>query len=727
MLCQISDQAPANQDQLHLVQVIWRDGDHVPARICKKDANHWPGQQWGQLTVTGMQQHHALGALLFKKYAIQAELLNTTYSSSELHIRTVDLNRTITSATSNALGMFYDDSNLVTGLDYPNNKDWPKGYLPIPVHMIEQQTDHVRSTAPNEVLSKSNEVLKSTEIVITKRTGQLSMLLSLDSECARRRYLINDVLRKSKQFTETEQKAQAFLDELSKICGEKVTLTDVPFLMNSYRIERSQGRMPLLSRERYQKLQPIENLLNNYMNGKGIEGIQDIDLSVELPKVRAGGLLWQILNRMDAKVKCLNSATDKKTKECKYLDKLKYYAYSVAGNMFDAFMATAHLETPSAQNRTSDASAILFEFWTTAEGVNAIKVFYVDCPTSDFKSLNPQICNGTAKDFCVLDEFKKKMQPYNPGDIDALCSQVPSSYQNTKSQSVRASEQEIQSLAIDKQQEELNSTAADAAGRKRELIFVHAAWRHGDRTPKSICPNDRDNQASTWRKGHGDTTVLGMQEQQQLGALIYNEYAVKNKFLSATYNSAELYVRAVDLNRTLTSAQSNLLGMYYNRPNQDNLYPHEAAWPKGYFPIPIHTVNMATDYVSSVMTTHQVSDPHAICARKNDLLALQWKTEKVTEFVKNNQEFLKEVSNVCGAPLTIKNISVAVDTMFVEKKLFRITALISSGIYAGAFYLDSVNETFHGYNLRVDLATIADQMFSIGEHQQNGMYVDPRP
>ncbi|VDK19904.1 unnamed protein product, partial [Anisakis simplex] len=213
---------------------IWRDGDHVPARICKNDANHWPGQQWGQLTVVSrallINSDLTLGSnhLSILTQRTESEPFQTRHF--QLHIRTVDLNRTITSATSNALGMFYDDSNLVAGLDYPNKKDWPKGYLPIPVHMIEQQTDHVRSTAPNEVLSKSNEALKSTEIVITKRTVisleeqssssievqfrsdrnccRIFQLLSLDSECARRRYLINDVLRKSKEFTETEQKAQ---------------------------------------------------------------------------------------------------------------------------------------------------------------------------------------------------------------------------------------------------------------------------------------------------------------------------------------------------------------------------------------------------------------------------------------------------------------------------------------------------------------------------------------
>ncbi|VDM50062.1 unnamed protein product [Toxocara canis] len=107
-----------------------------------------------------MQQHRILGAFLFKKYGIDSSFFNETYTPSQIYVRSADFNRTITSATSNMVGMYYNRNGDIPGLDYPAENGWPNGYVPIPIHMIQQSVDHVSfhfcvmTKLANPILSK---------------------------------------------------------------------------------------------------------------------------------------------------------------------------------------------------------------------------------------------------------------------------------------------------------------------------------------------------------------------------------------------------------------------------------------------------------------------------------------------------------------------------------------------------------------------------------------------
>ncbi|EJW69807.1 hypothetical protein WUBG_19286, partial [Wuchereria bancrofti] len=60
-----------------------------------------------------------------------------------IYIRSTDVNRTITSAMAVLAGMF---PNGIAGKDYPKESDevnWPRGWIPIPIHTIELKRDHV--------------------------------------------------------------------------------------------------------------------------------------------------------------------------------------------------------------------------------------------------------------------------------------------------------------------------------------------------------------------------------------------------------------------------------------------------------------------------------------------------------------------------------------------------------------------------------------------------------
>uniref|UniRef100_A0A9J2PEC4 Histidine acid phosphatase n=1 Tax=Ascaris lumbricoides TaxID=6252 RepID=A0A9J2PEC4_ASCLU len=122
-------------------------------------------------------------------------------------------------------------------------------------------------------------------------------------------------------------------------------------------------------------------------------------------------------------------------------------------------------------------------------------------------------------------------------------------------------------------------------------------WRHGDRSPTTTFPND-PNQESAWPLGWGQLTPIGMDQQVFLGNALYEEYVVKNKFLSTSLSFNEMYIRSTDVNRTLISAYCNLIGMYYNRTKAvvDEDYPANPRWPPYLVPFPVHTIAKDRDY-----------------------------------------------------------------------------------------------------------------------------------
>ncbi|VDL81984.1 unnamed protein product [Nippostrongylus brasiliensis] len=93
----------------------------------------------------------------------------------------------------------------------------------------------------------------------------------------------------------------------------------------------------------------------------------------------------------------------------------------------------------------------------------------------------------------------------------------------------------------------------------RDLVFVQALWRHGDRAPLSMpYPNDPYNETA-WIRGWKQLTNIGMQQLSELGTYFRKKYGF---FISSQYIPSEVYIRASDSDRSLTSAQSFLFGFY---------------------------------------------------------------------------------------------------------------------------------------------------------------------
>ena len=80
--------------------------------------------------------------------------------------------------------------------------------------------------------------------------------------------------------------------------------------------------------------------------------------------------------------------------------------------------------------------------------------------------------------------------------------------------------------------------------------------RHGARAPIE----DRDIDEFT--VGEGLLTPEGMRQRYLLGRYIKNRYTETFKLLSEEYDPKEIYMQSTNVNRTIQSGYSELMGLY---------------------------------------------------------------------------------------------------------------------------------------------------------------------
>ncbi|KAE9416973.1 hypothetical protein Angca_003596 [Angiostrongylus cantonensis] len=186
-----------------------------------------------------------------------------------------------------------------------------------------------------------------------------------------------------------------------------------------------------------------------------------------------------------------------------------------------------------------------------------------------------------------------------------------------------------------------------------ELLLVHGVWRHGDRLPLQICPTD-PIQEDDWELGgggFGQLTPLGMAQHLKFGKLL-REFYVETGFLSKKYSSKEIYILSTDVNRTIISAMSNMLGMYGQPDGSSRAevdYPNATGWPVGYVPIPVHTIDF---------NTNQVGNPEAKCDRMSILYNMAKNSRDVQTFLQRPDvvDLFNMLTRHCGKTIDIENL-----------------------------------------------------------------------
>jgi len=114
-----------------------------------------------------------------------------------------------------------------------------------------------------------------------------------------------------------------------------------------------------------------------------------------------------------------------------------------------------------------------------------------------------------------------------------------------------------------------------------QLRFAFTFWRHGARVPdRGVDANNVDFLGEQWTYAGGELLPIGMRMHYLLGVANRQRWVVDNTFLSAEYNSKELYVKSTEYNRTMMSVLSNLQGLYpagsgpvLNQLQSDNARP----------------------------------------------------------------------------------------------------------------------------------------------------------
>ena len=91
-----------------------------------------------------------------------------------------------------------------------------------------------------------------------------------------------------------------------------------------------------------------------------------------------------------------------------------------------------------------------------------------------------------------------------------------------------------------------------------EIVFVFEHFRHGARSSVFVNKHYKDLYDIKWI-GDGELTPVGMRMLYLIGVHIRTKY---NNIINKNTSSKELLVFSTDLNRTILSAESQLLGMF---------------------------------------------------------------------------------------------------------------------------------------------------------------------
>ncbi|CAJ0605941.1 unnamed protein product [Cylicocyclus nassatus] len=385
--------------ELLLVQAMWRHGDRSPTRTYKNDPireANWTfgGGGWGQLTPIGMRQMYNLGKSIRQKY-IDSGFLSKQYSSKEIYIRSTDVNRTIISAMCNTMGMYGDTGNA--GTDYPSDSNWLAGYTPIPVH-----------TTFNDA--------------------------GIHGRCKRRMQLweLAKASRELQDYKNSEDVSN-LLEFLKEKSGETIGLDNVHDVRDPLYIEQIHFKealkdvAPWFSDAVFDNITKLYDQTIRYRSGLFDSKIvvNGLDIGHELMRIRGGAFINELVTRMNHKFDC----RDSNEAGCKWINGLKYYAYSVHDATVFQLFAIMGIERkviiPGVFPEYSAAAFI--ELWyNKTDNQPYFKILYRANETSSIYPVTEKINECVGKEYCSLQvfrDFAEKVKLHK--SVSELCDEDP--------------------------------------------------------------------------------------------------------------------------------------------------------------------------------------------------------------------------------------------------------------------------------------------------------------
>ena len=101
-----------------------------------------------------------------------------------------------------------------------------------------------------------------------------------------------------------------------------------------------------------------------------------------------------------------------------------------------------------------------------------------------------------------------------------------------------------------------------------KLLFLFEHCRHGARSMSHLDKNDKDFIGELWN-GKAELSYVGMRQHYLLG--VNNKYKYSELLNFSEYNPNDIIVYATNSNRTIMSAQSQLIGMYGSNSSMEKL------------------------------------------------------------------------------------------------------------------------------------------------------------
>ncbi|CAD5209624.1 unnamed protein product [Bursaphelenchus okinawaensis] len=380
----VNSRVSADQGKLVFLQAVWRHGDRAPEYQFPSDTNDWSDIGLGQLTVTGMEDHLTLGDKLRTRYINALGFVGSRYRYDEIYIRSTDVNRTLISALSNMIGFY---STNTANVDYPNATHWPRNFVPIPVHTEQRSTDYIGNVDRD-----------------CKRSGALRKLL-----------------KETEKYKKLESDNNEFFETVAKIANmSKVDLSnlwmisDDVFITQKYNKSLPDG----FTDDVIEKIYDIADETDKALYGMGYGTYKGVDLSIEIPKVKGGPLLWSLIDHMQEKVSCIENKNDK---NCHWLNPLKYHVYSAHDTTLSGLFSTFGFnQTDYNKKGLPDyASAFTIELWENDGNYTVTVLYWPPKDKENFQDITHLISG--CEEICDLDTFVKRSEIYNTVNPEQLC------------------------------------------------------------------------------------------------------------------------------------------------------------------------------------------------------------------------------------------------------------------------------------------------------------------
>lgn len=213
------------------------------------------------------------------------------------------------------------------------------------------------------------------------------------------------------------------------------------------------------------------------------------------------------------------------------------------------------------------------------------------------------------------------------------------------------------------------------------IVSVVETCRHGARAPVDSHYWD----TGYWNQGLGELTQEGMRQHYFNGAEFRNRYIINTPVFGPNYITNQIYVRSTDYNRTIMSAQSQLMGLFPLGPSLSSAAMMQKAVPPisvqnnasiinslgmqalpNYFsPVPVHVVALPYDHMLYGYNSK-------VCPYFN----------VITKLVQQTAEYQFRVTNY---------------TNYLQKQLYGIFGQVIDYETAGWYADNLICDAFHGY------------------------------